>query len=345
MMEKLMPKQDSLLLAAFQGTNDRVPVWLMRQAGRFLPEYRAIKTEHSLQQMFQTPEIAAEVTCLPVPILGVDAAILFSDILTLPSQMGFDIKFTNESGPVISNPLKSSADFEKVHDFKNLSFVAETIKTANQMLPKHVPLIGFAGAPFTVLSYLVEGGSSVNFAGVFNLMAEKPEQFHGLLKTLTKNTIDYLNLQKEVGIKAFQLFDTWGGILRPADYAHFVLPYLKEIFARVDLPSIYYLKNCSHLLALMEKSGADFLSVCHTVVLGHNSVLAKTEKGIQGNLFNGLLYADEETLKKEVSDILIGARNYKRYIFNLSHGLFPDMEVKKVKFVVDTVHRFDWVNR
>lgn len=333
---------ESLLLQSFQGENKTVPVWFMRQAGRYLPAYRILKEKYSLDEMFNIPEITAQVTCLPIDILKVDAAILFADILTLPAHMGFDISFSGGNGPLIRNPVRKPSDIKKIHDLEGLPHIEKAIKIINRNLPNEIPLIGFAGAPFTVLTYLVEGGSAVNFNKTLSFAYHSPDDFHKLLKTLTKNTISYLNLQKKAGIKVFQLFDTWSGILRPSDYAHWVLPYVQEIFAAVDLPSIYYLKNAEHLLRLMDQCGADFLSVCQTVVFGHDPILEKNHKGIQGNLFNGLLYADRKTLEKEVKDVLLGARHYKKYIFNLSHGVFPDTEVDKLKFVVDKVHGFDW---
>ncbi len=325
----------SILLQAFEGKNKTVPVWFMRQAGRFLPQYRKLKEKHSLKELFQTTELAAEITCLPINILKVDAAILFADLLTLPMAMGFEVEYKDGQSPLIKNPIKKESDLKKIHDAENLDYLAEIIQLTNQKLPKNIPLIGFAGSPFSVLYYLLE-------EDIISFMVKEPQAFGGAMKLLTKNTIDYLNLQKNAGIKAFQIFDTWAGILRPSDYAHFVLPCVKEIFEKVDLPSIYYLKNCAHLLSLMDHSGADFLSVCHTVVLGHNPILKNTKKGIQGNLFNGLLYADKKLLEKEVKDVLLGARHYPKYIFNLSHGIFPDVEVEKVKLVVDEVHAFPW---
>ena len=292
--------------------------------------------------MFKTPEIAAQITLLPVEMLGVDAAILFADILTLPSRMGFHIEFNGKEGPVIQNLIEGPLDIERVHNFDNLDFVKDTIAIVRHDLPDHIPLIGFAGSPFTVLCYLLEGGSSVSFAKTFHFAQKHSIAFHKLMQKLTTNTIDYLNLQKEAGIEVFQIFDTWAGILRPDDYTNWVLPYVKEIFAKVNLPSIYYVKNCGHLLEQMDKTGADFLSVCHTVVLGQNPILAKTKRGIQGNLFPGLLYANEKKLAKEVQAILSSAKKYKRYIFNLSHGILPDVEVNKVKLVVELVHKFKW---
>jgi uroporphyrinogen decarboxylase len=323
---------------AYQGTNKKVPVWFMRQAGRYLPQYQAIKQKHSLEEMFKTPSLAAEITCMPIDILGVDAAILFADILTLPTAMGFKIHFDNKKGPVIDTNINLS----KIHPFQDLPYLSKTIKLVNQQLPAHIPLIGFAGAPFTVLTYLIEGGSSINFTKTIRLMHEQPQEFHRFMRLLTDNTIRYLQSQKRAGIKAFQLFDTWAGILRKADYDHYVLPYIQNIFQKVDLPSIYYLKNCSHLIESMEQSKADVLSVCHTVDIKTNTVLKKTRCGIQGNLYNGLLYADEKTILKETQNILKAAQKYKRFIFNLSHGIQPDADWRKVKAVVETVHQFPW---
>ena len=171
-------------------------------------------------------------------------------------------------------------------------------------------------------------------------MRENEPAFSKLMDVLTENTVFYLDLQKKAGAELFQLFDTWAGILRPADYAHYCLPYVKSIFERVKMPSIYYVKNCSHVLPLMDQTKADFLSVCHTVVLGHQSTVEKTKKGIQGNLFTGMLYADPQTLKKEVNDVILGGVKHGRYIFNLSHGILPDMDVDQLKRVVEQVHEF-----
>ncbi len=331
---------NSEFLKAFEATNKRIPVWFMRQAGRYLSSYQQIRKKKSLEEMFKTPEIASEITCQPVEQLEVDAAILFADILTLPAAMGMDITFDNKQGPVIENLISSEKDLKTLRDFKNLDYVAKTIDLVNQRLPQDIPLIGFAGSPFSVLTYMIEGGSSLNYTKTFKLMYENLKVFESLMKILTKNTIDYLELQKEAGIKAFQIFDTWAGILRPADFAKFVLPYVSEIFVKVNLPSIYYVKNTNHLLSLMDKTRADVLSVDQTVVLGHHGTIERTKKGIQGNLFNGLLFADDKTLVKEVKDVLEGGKKHKRYIFNLSHGVFPDTNPEKLKLIIKTVKEF-----
>ena len=173
-------------------------------------------------------------------------------------------------------------------------------------------------------------------------MNAEPDFYQQIMEQLTQNTIDYLNLQKEAGIEVFQLFDTWGGILRRRDYAAKVLPYVQEIFKKVNLPSIYYLKNVAHLLDLMRETGADFLSACHSVMVGDKELLDLMPMGIQGNLYPGLLYADESVLEKEVGDILHRAQKHPRFIFNLSQGVFPDVDVEKIKLVVNRVHAFDW---
>jgi len=327
--------ENSIFLKAFDGSNDIVPVWFMRQAGRYLPEYQEIKKKHSLEEMFHSPELASDITCMPIDILKVDAAILFADILTLPSAMGFDITFDNKLGPQIT----CFKAIEQVHDFDGLDYLVKTIQLVNQKLPENIPLIGFAGSPFTVLTYLIEGKSSLTYAKTLKFMREESELFHLLMQKLTKNTINYLRLQKEAGIHVFQLFDSWGGILSAEDYEKNVLSYVIEIFENVDLPSIYFGKNAQHLLALIDRSDVDFLSVCHTVDIENDLILNKTNKGIQGNLFNGLLYEDQITLSQEVEKLLKKAEKYPKYIFNLSHGVFPDIDKEKLKEIVKLVHQ------
>jgi len=318
-------------LLAFQGKNKRVPVWFMRQAGRYLPQYQSLKANRPLSELFRDPEIAGAITLQPLEILGVDAAILFADIMTMPSGMGFKIEFVNGRGPVIHNPINSPADLKRLGKFSGLEHVTRTIQLINAVLPPSIPLIGFAGSPYTVATYLCSKHT--------RMMYESPKSFHQLMDLLTDNTIIYLKQQKEAGIKAFQLFDTWAGSLRHEDYETFVLPYVQKIFKAIKLPSIYYLKNCSHLMDLMEKSGAEFLSVCETV----NIKDLKTKKGIQGNLLNSLLYADDKTIIEETIAILKAARSkHPKFIFNLSHGVMPDVNPLKLKLVVDQVHQFKW---
>ncbi len=325
-------REQSDILLAFQGKNQRVPVWFMRQAGRYLPQYQALKANRPLSELFRDPEIAGAITLQPLEILGVDAAILFADILTMPSGMGFKIEFVNGKGPVIGNPIYHAGDLKRLGKFSGLEHVTRTIQLINAVLPPSIPLIGFAGSPYTVATYLCSKHN--------RMMYENPKSFHQLMDLLTDNTIAYLKQQKEAGIKLFQLFDTWAGSLRREDYEVFVLPYVQKIFKAVKLPSIYYLKNCAHLMDLMEKSGAEMLSVCETV----NIKDIKTKKGIQGNLLNSLLYADDKTIIEETKAILKAAKTkHRKYIFNLNHGVMPDVNPLKLKLIVDEVHQFKWI--
>ncbi len=323
--------EQSDILSAFSGKNKRVGVWFMRQAGRYLPQYQALKANRSLRELFFDPEVAGAITLQPLEILRVDAAILFADILTMPSGMGFNIDFLDGKGPVVHNPIRNPGDLRHLGKFSGLNHVVRTIQLINAVLPPSIPLIGFAGSPYTVATYLCSRHH--------HMMFESPRSFHQLMDLLTDNTILYLKEQKEAGIKIFQLFDTWAGALRHEDYETFVLPYVQKIFKSVKLPSIYYLKNCAHLMDLMEKSGAQMLSVCETVNLKD----IKTSKGIQGNLLNTLLYADDKTIIEETRKVLKAAKeHHRKYIFNLSHGVMPDADPLKLKLIVDEVHRFKW---
>jgi len=331
---------ESVFLQAFKGNEERVPVWFMRQAGRYLPEYQAIRKYHSLDEMFSTPELAAEITCQPIDILRVDAAILFADILTLPSHMGFDIHFDPQKGPVIGNPVSGARDLSYIHDTDRIKHIEKTIALVKDRLPAYIPLIGFAGSPFTVLCYCIEGGSSDRFKSAFAYMSEQPEQFKQLMEIFTRNTINYLKMQRQAGADAFQLFDTWAGMLAPEDYHAFVLPYVQRIFAAVDLPSIYYVKNSLPVLGGMVQSGANFVSVDETVPLDNCPLLEQSGLGVQGNLSNRALYEDYPVLEQKVDKILLDASRFKKYIFNLNHGVLPDMNVEKLKFVTRKVQSF-----
>ena len=330
MAKSASPEQSDFLLA-FEGKNKRVPVWFMRQAGRYLPQYQALKAHTPLRELFRNPEIAGAITLQPVEIIRVDAAILFADIMTMPSGMGFDIDFIDGKGPVIKNPIHYGSELKRLGKFNGLDHVSQTIKLINKVIHPSIPLIGFAGSPYTVLSYLCPRHS--------RLMWEDPKAFHQFMFLLTDNTILYLKQQKDAGIKAFQLFDTWAGSLRRQEYETFVLPYVQKIFKAIKLPSIYYLKNCAHLLDLMEESGAEMLSVCETVDLAE----LKTKKGVQGNLLNTMMHAPKEVVLTEVSRLLKTAKkNHRKYVFNLNHGVLPETDPLKLIAVVEAVHQFKW---
>jgi uroporphyrinogen decarboxylase len=324
-------REQSDFLLAFEGKNKRVPVWFMRQAGRYLPQYQALKAKVPLRDLFRNPEIAGAITLQPVELIGVDAAILFADIMTMPSGMGFDIDFVDGKGPVTKNPIMYGSQLQKLGKFTGVEHITKTIKLINNVIPSSVPLIGFAGSPYTVLTYLCPRHN--------RLMWEDPKNFHKFMTLLTNNTILYLKQQKDAGIKAFQLFDTWGGSLRRSEYEEFVLPYVQKIFKAINLPSIYYLKNSAHLFDLMEESGAQVLSVCETIDIAK----VKTKKGIQGNLLNQMLFAPQDVINAEVNRLLKAAKkNHRKYIFNLNHGVLPETDPLKLQAVVEAVHKFKW---
>ncbi len=321
----------SNFLQAFEGKNKQVPAWFMRQAGRYLPQYQALKAKVPLRDLFRNPELAGAITLQPIELIGVDAAILFADIMTMPSGMGFNIDFIDGKGPVTDNPIRGPEDLKRLGKYSGLEYVGKTISLINKVIPKSVPLIGFAGSPYTVLTYLCPKHQ--------HMMFENPKVFHAYMKLLTENTILYLKDQKRAGIQAFQLFDTWAGSLRTVEYEEFVLPYVQKIFKSVDLPSIYFLKNCAHLIDLMDQSGADMLSVCDTIDIKD----IKTKRGVQGNLLNTMLYAPDKVLLAEVDRLLKNAKkHHRKYVFNLNHGVMPDVDPEKLKKVVAAVHQFKW---
>jgi uroporphyrinogen decarboxylase len=330
---------EAMLLKAFKGTNSKVPVWFMRQAGRFLPEYRKLREKHTLGEMFRDPDVATEVTCLPVDLLGVDAAILFADILTLPSGMGFHVEFAAE-GPVIRNPVLVPSDVMRVHDMEGLEYIAQILRQVRAKLPVSKTVIGFAGSPFTV-AYLLKEGVRMNMPKVLRFAYEHPEAFNSLLEKLTRNTIAYLRMQMHAGAEVYQLFDSWGGVLREEDYRRWILPGVQTIFRELGGNSIYYLKNSSHLLNAMTESGARMISVCETVDIASDPRLKGITQGVQGNLFNGLMYAPTAMLLSETSRILKAGTQFNGHIFNLSHGIHPDMNPDQARRVIEVVHAFD----
>jgi uroporphyrinogen decarboxylase len=330
-MRTPIDNEKNQLLLAFKGKNTRVPVWFMRQAGRYLPQYQALKSQQPLRELFRNPELAGAITLQPVEILKVDAAILFADILTMPSGMGFNIDFVDGKGPVVSNAICQQEDIKHFGKFSGLEHVTQTIKLINALLPSSISLIGFAGSPYTVLTYLCPKHAQ--------LMFEDSKLFHQWMQLLTKNTITYLKQQQSAGIKCYQLFDTWAGSLRWQEYKTFVLPYVQQIFKSIDLPSIYYLKNSHHLFDLMQQSGADVLSVCETIDIGKINI----KQGLQGNFLNTMLYASDEVIEKETLRLLkLAKAKHRKYIFNLSHGVMPNVNPLKLQRMVEIIHEFKW---
>jgi len=332
---------DTFLKACLGEKTDYTPVWIMRQAGRYLPEYRKIREKVDFLTLCKTPDLAAEVTILPVDILKVDAAILFSDILIPLEAMGMKLEFTGKKGPVIHNPLRNELSVGKLRSLNpavDVPFVADAVKLLVKRL--NVPLIGFSGAPFTLAAYMIEGGSSLNFVKTKTMMHRRPALFHTLMKKLTTMIISYLKAQINAGVHAVQLFDSWAGALSPRDYRDFELPYVKQIISGLgtSVPIIYFPNNCAGLLRMASESGADVISVDWRIGIADAVSILGNCTSVQGNLDPVTLLGTQETIRKEVSYILEEAVLARSHIFNLGHGILPETPVENAIALVDAVH-------
>src|SRR5690606_1117708 len=314
-------------------------VWMMRQAGRFMPEYWEIKNKYSFLEMCKTPEIAADVTMLPVNLLGIDAAILFSDILVTLESMGGDLSFEQGVGPRFSNPVRSRADAEQLGTdvLDKLQYVADAIKEIQSRLNGSIPLIGFAGAPFTILSYLIEGGSSKDFKKTKMLLHNDPELAHYILKKITKVTIAYMNMQIEAGVDALQLFDSWANALSWFDYETFSHAYNKRIIEnlnRAGVPIISFSKGGSVFHPLMAETKPDVISIDWNGNLRQIKEQLPAGIAVQGNLDPFVMYADKPVIRRKIHELFESMRGVEGFIFNLGHGISPDMPFDNVKYAI-----------
>lgn len=322
----------------------RVPVWFMRQAGRSLPEYRAVREQHTFSDMIRRPEVAAEVTLQPVRRLGVDAAILFSDIITPVQSIVAGIDVHPGKGPVIEVPFRTAADLKRLRPIEpeiDLPYVLEAVRMASAELSPQVPLIGFAGAPFTVASYLVEGGRSKEYVHTKALMYSEPEVWEDLANCLADMALATLRAQVAAGARAVQLFDSWVGALSEADYRRHVLPASRRIFAGLadlDVPRIHFGVGAGHLLGAMAEAGADVVGVDWRTPLGRASSVIGQDKAVQGNLDPTALFAPPEVLDAKVGDVLRDAEGLPGHVFNLGWGVMPDTDPDALRRVVDLVH-------
>lgn len=337
---------DRFLRACRRQPADATPVWIMRQAGRYLPQYRATRAKAGdFLTLCRTPELACEVTLQPVDLFGLDAAILFSDILIPLQAMGVPLTFTDGEGPKLE-PVRSTGEVARLRQTppeEGVPFVLEAVRLIRKELGGRVPLIGFAGAPFTLSTYLVEGGSSKSFRHVLGWMYSDPEGFRDLLALLAGNVASYLRAQVQAGAQAVQIFDTWAGILSRRAYREFALPATREVIAAVKptgVPVILYVNGCSPFLEEMAASGADVISVDWRVGLGEASQRTRGAVALQGNLDPLALYAPQALLEKEILRVL-GEAPSVGHIFNLGHGVLPDTPVEAVRFLVQTVHRWE----
>lgn len=334
------------LRACHRLPTDATPVWFMRQAGRYMAEYRAIREKYSLLEICRHPELAAEVTLQPVRALGVDAAILFADILLPAIPLGVGLEFAKGEGPVLQNPVCTMEDVRALRPVEaetDLGYVMEAIRILRGTL-SGVPLIGFCGAPFTVASYIVEGGSSREFLKTKTMMYSAPEVWHALMEKLSIVLSDYLVAQIRAGAQAVQVFDSWVGALSPQDYETFVLPYSQKILQAAkaeNVPVIHFGTNTATLLPLMKRAGGDVIGLDWRISLDDGWKILGDDVAVQGNLDPALLFTPLPEIKKRVHDILRRAGGRPGHIFNLGHGILQNTPVDNVKAVVDMVHEYE----
>lgn len=337
--------KNDLILRTLRGeVTERKPVWLMRQAGRILPEYRAIRSKLSgFIELATTPELAAEVTIQPVDILGVDAAIIFSDILVIPEAMGLPYEMVEKKGPLFPNTIESEADAAKLKvadPESDLGYVLEAIRIVKKNLDNRVPLIGFAGAPWTIFAYMVEGSGSKTFSKAKAMLYRSPELAHSILQKITDSTILYLKAQIKAGANLVQLFDSWAGLLSPMSYQTFAMPYLKQIAdAITEVPMIMFAKGAYFARQHFKDLNCEAVGLDWTMDVRETRNLVGKDKVLQGNLDPCLLYADDAVIEEETRKMLNDFGD--KHIVNLGHGVYPDTNPEKVKRFIETVKAFE----
>jgi uroporphyrinogen decarboxylase len=338
---------DTFLKACRGEAVDYTPVWMMRQAGRYLPEYHQVRDKVSFLELCKTPEMAVEVTLQPIDLIGVDAAILFSDILVPLEAMGLELLFKENQGPVFPDPVRDAEAVKRLRipdPEEDMGFVLETIRILRRELADKVPLIGFSGAPFTLSTYLIEGGSSKNFFTTKKMMFSAPELYHSLMDKITSCTTSYLIAQARAGAQALQIFDSWAGVLAPEDYIEFALPYVQQIIVKLkevtDIPIIYFANNGATLLDYAKTSGADVLGLDWRIKLKDAVEQVGPNYSLQGNLDPCALLLPKEKLEQRVKAILDEAKGARGHIFNLGHGILPQTPPEQAKIMVEAVHKF-----
>lgn len=339
-------KNDLILRAARGEKTERTPVWLMRQAGRILPEYRAVREKLSgFKELATTPELAAEVTIQPVDILGVDAAIIFSDILVVPEAMGCIYEMLESKGPVFPQTIKSKTDVDNLlvkEAPDNLEYVYEAIKITKRELQGRVPLIGFAGAPWTIFAYMIEGSGSKTFSKARKFLYLDKELSHTLLDKITTVTIEYLKRQVASGADMLQIFDSWAGILSPEQYKEFSLPYIEKICEAIpEVPVTVFAKGAFFAREAMGQLSCQTIGLDWNMDIKESRKLIGTDKTLQGNLDPCVLYSSNEVIKKETIKML-KTFGPEKHIANLGHGVYPDTDKDKVRCFVDTVKEFSF---
>ncbi len=343
-------KNDRLIRALLRQPVDRTPVWIMRQAGRYLPEYRATRARAgSFMKLCKTPELACEVTMQPLARFPLDAAILFSDILTIPDAMGLGLYFTEGEGPKFERPVRDAraiAALSKPDPETELRYVMDAVRLIRRELHGKVPLIGFAGSPWTLATYMIEGASSREFTLARGLMREQPATLHKLLDTLAATVADYLNAQIRAGAQAVMIFDTWGGVLTTQEYQDFSLHYMQRIVRQLTrehmgqcIPVTLFTKGGGQWLEQIAQSGCDAIGVDWTVSLKNARARTSDRVALQGNLDPEILHASADTVSTETERVLADYGHGHGHIFNLGHGIQPDVNPDNLARLIETVHK------
>ncbi len=342
-------KNDRLIRALLRQPVDVTPVWVMRQAGRYLPEYREARARAgTFNALFKNPELACEVTLQPLERFALDAAIIFSDILTIPDALGLGLHFAKGEGPRFERPVRTDADIKALgvpDPEDDMGYLMEAIRLVRRELDGRVPLIGFSGSPWTLATYMVEGGGSKDYALVKGMMFDRPDAMHRLLDLLARSVTSYLNAQIAAGAQAVMVFDTWGGVLSPRDYREFSLRYLNQIVAGLTrehagrrVPAILFTKGGGQWLDAMADSGCDALGVDWTTDLATARTRVADRVALQGNMDPCMLYASPERIREEVATVLASYGKGHGHVFNLGHGVHPGMNPEHVKAMIDAVH-------
>ncbi len=342
-------QNDRFLRALLRQPVDRTPMWIMRQAGRYLPEYRATRAQAGdFMTLCKTPELACEVTLQPLERYALDAAILFSDILTIPDAMGLGLHFETGEGPVFDKPVRTEADVRAlgVPDMEtDLRYVMDAVRTIRSALNGSVPLIGFSGSPWTLATYMVEGGSSKEYANIKGMLFDRPDLMHRVLDVTTRAVIDYLNAQVAAGAQAMMVFDTWGGVLSPGNYQAFSLDYMQRIVDGVTreaegrrVPVILFTKGGAQWLESMANTGCDGLGLDWTIEIGEARKRVGDRVALQGNMDPSVLYASPGRIRDEVAAILASFGTGSGHVFNLGHGIHQHVNPDHVTALVEAVH-------
>jgi uroporphyrinogen decarboxylase len=335
---------DRFLKACRREPVDCTPVWFMRQAGRYMIEYRRLREKHSILELCKTPELAAQVTLQPIDRFALDAAIIFADILLPLEPMGLSLEFAEGEGPIIHNPVRDRAAVErlKLIDDSDLQYVMDAISLTRKMLAGRVPLIGFAGAPFTLASYAIEGGSSRNYIHTKQMMYSEPDVWHRLMDKFARVITGYLRRQIKAGAQAVQLFDSWVGCLSAGDYAEYVMPHVQLIFDGLKhegVPLIHFGTGTTAILRSMRQAGGDVIGIDWRIPIDEAWAMVGYDRAVQGNLDPVTLFGPVHEIERRVTDILRRAGGRPGHIFNLGHGILPNTPVEHVAAAIDLVHK------